>query len=90
MPPGSFYLSIGAALHWPRMGDAERSAEAERARLEAEYRRVLKSSVEFEKKIRNRWREKCRAKNERIAELEARVAALERQLEEGGGPGGAG
>ena len=73
------------------MGDAERSTEAERARLEAEFRRVLKSSVEFEKKIRNRWREKCRAKNERIAELEARVAALERQLEEGGGgPGEAG
>jgi hypothetical protein len=52
-------------------------------RIEAEYRRVLKSSVEFEKRIRDRWRQKCRAKNELIAELEARVAALERRLEEG-------
>jgi polyhydroxyalkanoate synthesis regulator phasin len=73
------------------MGDADRSCDEERARVEAEYRRVLKSSVEFEKRIRNRWREKCRAKNERIAELEARVAALERKLNEAReGPGGAG
>jgi hypothetical protein len=42
---------------------------------------VLKSSVAFEKKIRNRWREKNRQKNSRIAELEARVAELERELE---------
>ena len=42
----------------------------ERARIEAEYRRVLKRSVEFEKRIRESWRQKCRAKNERIAELE--------------------
>jgi hypothetical protein len=61
----------------------DRRMEEERARIEAEYRRVLASSVEFEKKIRNRWREKCRAKNERIAELEARVAELERRVEEG-------
>jgi hypothetical protein len=60
----------------------DRRMEEERARIEAEYRRVLASSVEFEKKIRNRWREKCRAKNERIAELEARVAELERRVEE--------
>jgi polyhydroxyalkanoate synthesis regulator phasin len=60
------------------MGDLDRRIEEERARVEAEYRRVLKSSVEFEKRIRNRWREKCRAKNARIAELEARVAELER------------
>jgi hypothetical protein len=73
------------------MGKAEKSAEMELARLEAEYRRVLKSSVEFEKRIRNRWREKCRAKNRRIAELEARVAALERMMGEAGeGPRGAG
>ena len=52
----------------------------ERARVEAEYRKVLKSSVEFEKKIRNRWREKNREKNRRIAELERRVAELEREL----------
>jgi hypothetical protein len=62
------------------MGDVERRIEEERARIEAEYRQVLKSSVEFEKRIRNRWREKCRAKNERIAELEARVTELERRL----------
>ena len=58
----------------------DRRIEEERARIEAEYRRVLKSSVEFEKRIRDRWRQKCRAKTERIAELEARVADLERLL----------
>jgi hypothetical protein len=61
----------------------ERRIEEERARIEAEYLRVLKSSVEFEKRIRDRWRQKCRAKTERIAELEARVAELER-LSKGG------
>ena len=55
--------------------------EEERARLEARYREVLKSSVAFEKKIRNRWREKNREKNARIARLEARVAELKRELE---------
>jgi hypothetical protein len=63
------------------MGDVERRIEGERARVEAEYRQVLKSSVEFERKIRNRWREKCLAKNQRIAELEERVAELERRLQ---------
>ena len=63
------------------MGDVERRIEEERARIEAEYRQVLKSSVEFEKRIRNRWREKNRLKNARIAELEARVKELERELE---------
>ncbi len=67
------------------MGDVDRRIEEECARVEAEYRRVLESSVEFEKRIRNRWREKCRAKNERIAELEALVAELERRLEARGG-----
>ena len=67
------------------MGYVDRRIEEERARIEDEYRRVLKSSVEFEKRIRNRWREKCRAKNERIAELEALVAELERRLETRGG-----
>ncbi len=67
----------GLALHWRGM---ERRIEEERARIEAEYRLVLKSSVEFEKRIRDRWRRKCRAKNERIAELETRVAELERRL----------
>jgi polyhydroxyalkanoate synthesis regulator phasin len=64
------------------MEDVERRIEEERARVEAEYRQVLKSSVEFERRIRDRWREKCLAKNERIAELEERVAELERRLQE--------
>jgi hypothetical protein len=65
-----------------RMGDVERRIERERARVEAEYRQVLKSSVQFEKRIRDRWREKCLAKNRRIAELEERVVELERSLGE--------
>jgi polyhydroxyalkanoate synthesis regulator phasin len=52
----------------------------ERARIEAEYREVLKNSVEFEKRIRNRWREKNRQKNIRISELEARIEELEREV----------
>ena len=63
----------------------ERRIEEERARVEAEYRRVLRTSVEFERRIRDRWREKCRAKDGRIAELEARIADLERRLKEAGG-----
>jgi uncharacterized protein YceH (UPF0502 family) len=62
------------------MGDVERRIERERARVEAEYRQVLKSSVQFEKRIRDRWRAKCVAKNRRIAELEERVLELERSL----------
>lgn len=61
----------------------DRLIREERARLEAEYREVLKSSVEFEKKIRNRWREKNREKNRRIAELERRLAELEQRLQDG-------
>lgn len=64
------------------MKDVERRIEEERARVEAEYRLTLKTSVEFERRIRDRWREKCRAKNARIAELEACVAELERRLNE--------
>jgi uncharacterized protein YceH (UPF0502 family) len=64
------------------MGDVERRIERERARVEAEYRQILKSSVEFEKRIRDRWRKKCLAKNQQIAELEERVADLERRLGE--------
>jgi hypothetical protein len=64
------------------MGDVERRIERERARVEAEYRQVLQSSVQFEKRIRDRWREKCLAKNRRIAELEERVLELERSLGE--------
>jgi hypothetical protein len=66
------------------MKDVERRVEEERARVEAEYRRVLKSSVEFERRIRDRWREKSREKNRRIEELEERVAELERHLEQEG------
>ena len=62
----------------------ERRIEKERARIEAEYRRVLKSSVEFEKRIRDRWREKCQNKNRRNTELEERVVDLERRLGEKG------
>jgi hypothetical protein len=69
------------ALHWRGM---ERRIEEERARVEAEYRRVLESSVEFEKRIRESWRRKCREKDWRIAELETRVTELERRLEEAG------
>ena len=73
---------MGQRLHLRRMGDVERRVERERARVEAEFRQVLKSSVQFEKAIRDRWREKCLAKNRRIAELEERVADLERRLGE--------
>jgi hypothetical protein len=73
---------VGQQLHLRRLGDVERRIEEERARVEAEYRQVLKSSVQFEKRIRDRWREKCLAKNRRIAELEERVRELERRLGE--------
>ena len=73
---------VGQRLHLRRMGDVERRIERERARIEAEYRQVLKSSVQFEKQIRDRWREKCLAKNRRIAELEERIVELERSLGE--------
>lgn len=61
--------------------DFDRRLEEEKARIEACYREVLKNSVAFEKRIRNRWRQKNRAKNARIAELEARVDELEQELE---------
>jgi len=61
--------------------DAERRFEEEKTRIEARYRKVLKSSVEFEKRIRNRWRQKNREKNGRIAGLEVRLVELERELE---------
>ena len=63
------------------MGEEER-LRREKAEIEARYREVLRSSVSFEKRIRNRWREKNREKNARIAELEARVRELERRLGE--------
>lgn len=70
------------ALDWRGMED--RRIREERARVEAQYREVLKSSVEFEKRIRNRWREKNREKSRRIAELERRIVELEHRLEGGG------
>jgi hypothetical protein len=57
-----------------------RDCEEEKDQIRAEYQQVLESSVAFEKRIRNRWREKNKQKNERIAELEAKVAELERRL----------
>ena len=66
--------------------EAGRRIEEERARVEAEYRKVLKTSVGFERGIRDRWREKCREKNRRITELEERVAELKRRLEEDQNP----
>ena len=56
--------------------------EAEKEQIRAEYQQVLKNSVAFEKRIRDRWREKNRQKTERIAELEAKVEELERRLAE--------
>jgi hypothetical protein len=64
------------------MEDVERRVAEERARIEAEYRRVLQTSVEFERRIRDRWREKNREKSRRIAELEERVTELERRIVE--------
>jgi hypothetical protein len=64
------------------MDDVERRVAEERAKVEAEYRKVLKTSVEFERRIRDRWREKNREKNRRIAELEGRVAELEQRVGE--------
>jgi len=57
-----------------------RDCEAEKDQIRAEYRRNLRNSVAFEKRIRDRWREKSKRKNERIAELEAKVEELERRL----------
>lgn len=65
------------------VGEEER-LRREKAEVEARYREVLKSSVAFEKRIRNRWREKNREKNARITELKARVRELERRLGEAG------
>ena len=64
------------------MEDLERRIAEERARIEAEYRGVLRNSIRFEKRIRNSWRAKCQEKNARIAVLEARVAELERELDD--------
>lgn len=57
-----------------------RECEEEKDRIRAEYQEVLENSVAFEKRIRNQWREKSKQKDERIAELEAKVEELERRL----------
>jgi hypothetical protein len=62
------------------VGEVEERAAREIARVEAEYRRVMKTAVDFEKRIRDRWRQRCREKNARIVELEGVVARLESQL----------
>ena len=54
--------------------------DEKRTRIEAEYRELLKNAVAFEKRIRNRWREKNRQKNARISKLEARIEELEREV----------
>jgi hypothetical protein len=59
----------------------EDPASREVARVEVYYRRLLKTSVDFERRIRDRWRQRCREKNARIAELEDTVARLRAQLE---------
>ena len=64
------------------MEDVERRLAEERAKVEAEYRKVLKTSVEFERRIRDRWRQRSREKSRRIAEQEERVAELERRVGE--------
>ena len=81
MAAGPSALPQILTLHWRGMDD--RRIREERARVEGEYRKVLKNSVDFEKRIRNRWRAKNRDKNRRIAELERRVAELEERLERG-------
>ena len=58
----------------------QRGCEEEKDRIRTEYQEVLENSVAFEKRIRDQWREKSKQKNERIAELEARVEELERRL----------
>lgn len=59
----------------------QRACEEEKDRIRAEYQEALENSVTFEKRIRNKWREKNKQKNERIAELQAKVKELERRLD---------
>jgi hypothetical protein len=56
--------------------------EEEKDRIRAEYQEAMGNSVDFEKRIRNQWREKSKQKDERIAELEAKVEELEQRLAE--------
>lgn len=70
----------GGALRVSPLQRTLENLEEEKARIEAEYREVLKSAVKFEKKIRDRWRQKSREKNARIRKLEARITDLEQRL----------
>ena len=65
-----------------REGHEQQDCEEEKDRIRAEYQEVLKNSVAFEKRIRNKWREKSKQKNERIAELKVKVEELERRYAE--------
>ncbi len=65
-----------------REGHEQRDCEEEKDRIRVEYQEILKNSVAFEKRIRNKWREKSKQKDERIAELEAKVEELERRYAE--------
>jgi hypothetical protein len=60
----------------------QRTCEGEKDRIRSEYQKVLENSVSFEKRIRNRWRDKSKQKDERIAALEARLEELEQRLAE--------
>jgi hypothetical protein len=60
----------------------QRTCEGEKDRIRSEYQEVLENSVSFEKRIRNRWRDKSKQKDERIAALETRVEELEQRLAE--------
>jgi hypothetical protein len=65
-----------------REGHEQQDFEEEKDRIRAEYQEVLKNSVAFEKRIRNKWREKSKQKDERIAELKVKVEELERRYAE--------
>jgi serine phosphatase RsbU (regulator of sigma subunit) len=65
-----------------REGHEQQDCEEEKDRIRAEYQEVLKNSVAFEKRIRNKWREKSKQKDERIAELKVKVEELERRYAE--------
>ena len=54
----------------------------EKDRIRLEYQEALENSVAFEKRIRNKWREKSKQKDERIAELKVKVEELERRYAE--------
>ncbi len=55
----------------------QRECEEEKDRIRTEYQEVLENSVAFEKRIRKQWRDNCKNKDLRIAELEAKVEYLE-------------